>query len=63
MDSPSINYPAWVNWIAQDENDNWWSFSVEPLEHDHGWYKNKVEKYIIRKKGNRTASGLTASKK
>lgn len=51
MDSPPINYPAWVNWIAQDENGNWWGFSVEPLEYDHGWYENEVGEYALLGKG------------
>ncbi len=51
MDSPSINYPAWVNWIAQDENGHWWGFSIEPLEYDHDWYENEVGQYILLEKG------------
>lgn len=39
--------PTWVRWIAQDENGNWWGFSVEPLEHSSGWYENEVGKYAL----------------
>lgn len=42
-----FDLPEWANWIAQDEDGAWWAYSVEPLEHDHGWYENEVG---IRKK-------------
>lgn len=44
------HYPAWVNWVAQDENGSWWGFSVEPLQYDQGWYENEVGSYILLKK-------------
>jgi len=34
--------PEWVNWIAQDADGAWWGYSVEPLQHDRGWYENEV---------------------
>lgn len=34
--------PSWVKWIAQDADGAVWGYSVEPLEHDHGWYENEV---------------------
>lgn len=36
------NIPAWVNWIAQDADGAWWGYSVEPLQHDIGWYENEL---------------------
>jgi len=45
-----LTYPAWVNWLAQDENGCWWGFSVEPLEHSSGWYENEVGRYILLQK-------------
>jgi len=31
-----------VCWIAQDADGAWWGYSVEPLQHDTGWYENEV---------------------
>lgn len=42
MSLPSTKIPAWVNWIAQDADGAWWGYSVEPLQHDTGWYENEV---------------------
>ncbi len=42
-----INYPRWVNWVAQDADGSWWGFSVEPLEHTSGWYENEVGQYQL----------------
>jgi len=48
MSLPSeIKIPAWIKWIAQDENGSWWGFSVEPLEHSTGWYENEVGDYVL----------------
>ena len=47
MLSASTTFPDWVNWIAQDEDGHWWGYSVEPLQHDHGWYENEVGNYIL----------------
>lgn len=41
----TLHMPAWVNWVAQDENGAWWGYSVEPLRNDHGWYENEVGRY------------------
>ena len=41
-----FDIPAWVNWLAQDEDGAWWGYSVEPLEFSHGWYENEVGDYI-----------------
>lgn len=38
--------PAWVRWVAQDEDGAWWGYQVEPLRHDHGWYENEVGRCI-----------------
>ena len=35
-----------MRWIAQDNNDAWWGYSVEPLRNDTGWYENEVGDYI-----------------
>ncbi len=51
MQAALLNYPAWVNWIAQDEDGHWWGFSVEPLKYEHGWYENEVGDYILLEKG------------
>jgi hypothetical protein len=40
MSLPGI--PSWVRWIAQDADGAWWGYSVEPLQHDTGWYENEV---------------------
>lgn len=42
MSAVNFSIPDWVNWIAQDANGNWWGYSVEPLQHDRGWYENEV---------------------
>lgn len=34
--------PAWVAWIAQDEDGAWWGYAHEPNRGDHGWYENEV---------------------
>ena len=39
--------PGWVNWIAQDADGCWWGYSVEPLQHDKGWYENEVGDCIL----------------
>ncbi|MGD8483713.1 MAG: hypothetical protein PVJ63_08850 [Thioalkalispiraceae bacterium] len=39
---PGVDIPAWVNWLAQDEDGTWWGYSVEPLQHHRGWYENEV---------------------
>ncbi len=51
MPSALATFPGWVNWIAQDEDGHWWGYSVEPLQHDHGWYENEVGRYILLTKG------------
>ena len=38
--------PEWVNWLAQDADGRWWGYSVEPHQHNHGWYENEVGDYI-----------------
>lgn len=47
MLSPDATCPDWVHWIAQDEDGRWWGYSIEPLQHDHGWYENEVGSYIL----------------
>ena len=34
--------PHWCNWIAQDQDGNWWAYEAEPNEHHMGWYENEV---------------------
>ena len=51
-----VQLPQWVSWIAQDENGNWWGYSVEPLEHSTGWYENEVGEYILLKKSTRNSN-------
>jgi hypothetical protein len=41
------NIPAWVNWVAQDEDGAWWGYSVEPLQQHSGWYENEVGENIL----------------
>lgn len=36
------NIPDWIQWIAQDEDGQWWGYEVEPNESDRGWYENEV---------------------
>jgi len=50
MNHPKLNYPNWVNWLAQDEDGYWWGFSVEPLKNHQGWYENEVGGYILLEK-------------
>jgi len=45
MSWPGI--PPWVSWIAQDADGAWWGYSVEPLQHDKGWYENEVGDRIM----------------
>jgi len=40
------NIPCWVNWLAQDADGQWWGYSVEPLQHDKGWYENEVGRHV-----------------
>ena len=51
MLSASTTFPDWVNWIAQDEDGHWWGYSVEPLQHDHGWYENEVGRSVWLRRG------------
>ncbi len=34
--------PAWVCWIAQDEDGIWWGYQVEPNLSHQSWYENEV---------------------
>jgi hypothetical protein len=43
---PLFEVPEWVNWKAQDSNNFWWAYSVEPLRNDSGWYENEVGECI-----------------
>ncbi len=43
--------PAWVRWIAQDADGAWWGYSVEPLQHDTGWYENEVGRCLALGRG------------
>ncbi|MDQ7074760.1 MAG: hypothetical protein Q9O24_06310 [Gammaproteobacteria bacterium] len=38
--------PAWIEWLAQDENGVWWGFECEPNEGDCYWYENEVGRYL-----------------
>lgn len=46
-----LELPAWVQWVAQDEDGAWWGYEVEPLRHDHGWYENEVGRCIKLEQG------------
>ena len=50
---PDCNqFPAWMRWIAQDEDGIWWGYEHEPNMSDTGWYENEVglSKKIIHQK-------------
>ena len=53
---PDLEAPAWVHWIAQDEDGAWWGYEVEPLRHDRGWYENEVGRCIKLGQGRPAAS-------
>lgn len=42
MPEKKFALPDWINWIAQDADGRWWGYSVEPHQHDRGWYENEV---------------------
>jgi hypothetical protein len=42
----TTDIPAWVRWIAQDEDGTWWGYECEPLQQDRGWYENEVGRYV-----------------
>ena len=46
MSIDRLDYPDWVNWVAQDRDGAWWGYSVEPLQHHQGWYENEVGEII-----------------
>lgn len=46
IDISTIDLPAWVLWIAQDEDGAWWGYECEPLQYDKGWYENEVGRRI-----------------
>ena len=46
MSIDRLDYPDWVNWVAQDQDGVWWGYSVEPLQHHQGWYENEVGEII-----------------
>ena len=37
--------PNWAKWIAKDEDEKCWAYSVEPLQFHKGWYENEVGQY------------------
>lgn len=41
-----VTAPAWVRWIAQDSNGNWWGFEHEPNQGGYSWYENEVGRYV-----------------
>lgn len=45
-DKPGFEAPAWVKWVAQDSNGDWWGYSVEPLRNESGWYENEVGRCV-----------------
>jgi hypothetical protein len=46
-----LDLPAWVQWVAQDEDGALWGYEVEPLRHDHGWYENEVGRCVKLEQG------------
>lgn len=38
----SFTLPSWVNYLAQDENGQWWGYEAEPNQAHNGWYENEV---------------------
>lgn len=40
------NIPDWIQWIAQDEDGQWWGYEAEPHESERGWYENEVGRLI-----------------
>ena len=46
LDLDFNEFPAWVCWIAQDEDGTWWGFQVEPNLSHCSWYENEVGKSV-----------------
>ncbi len=38
--------PDWVCWIAQDADEIWWGYEVEPNLSHKSWYENEVGKSV-----------------
>ena len=38
----SNQFPAWMRWLAQDEDGKWWGYEHEPHMADISWYENEV---------------------
>ena len=38
------NLPAWVEWIAQDEDGDWRAYEAHPHQQHHSWYENEVDR-------------------
>lgn len=50
-DSVEINgsqfqIPAWVQWLAQDEDGAWWGYEATPNQQHNGWYENEVGRIV-----------------
>jgi len=46
MDLVNLDLPAWVSWLAQDADGQWWGYEVEPHQHHKGWYENELGRNI-----------------
>jgi len=42
MNSVDMNIPEWAEFIAQDEDGQWWAYETEPNLSHISWYENEV---------------------
>ena len=47
----TIKLPDWVNYLAQDEDGQWWAYEAEPNQSHNGWYENEVGRILRLNKG------------
>jgi len=55
--------PAWVCWIAQDEDGAWWGYQVEPNLSHQSWYENEVGNRVRLGKGTRNSDWVSTLKR
>jgi len=42
MNTVDMNIPDWAEFIAQDEDGQWWAYETEPNLSHISWYENEV---------------------
>ena len=51
-DTPIVNWPAmpaWCNYVAMDEDGQWYAYIVEPIRDSEGWLPNNDYCFIPKK--------------